>query len=260
MLRLWIHFLFPRKSTVPELPIERSGGLTVGRAVVLLITSLVVNYLVALVVLAPMSPAENGEYTTTQVAFAGLCGSCASLLLVLRMATRVIGQALFDTEETEAGWVFGSPRFHLAGLGAGAIVAILSIGWQFLLPPNPDAAGAWFLQRLITTPGWTALFWWPTMIVVGPVLEELLFRGVLLGALTRKTGMVIATSIVTALFVATHFQALASYPWAIVPISFVGVVTALLRLKARAVGPAITLHATYNTVIGLTAVLSVWYQ
>jgi membrane protease YdiL (CAAX protease family) len=171
------------------------------------------------------------------------------------MATRVIGPALLETGETEAAWAVGSTQFLLSGLIGGIAVAALSTGWQLLLPPSPDAAGIWFIHRLITAPGWSIVFFWPTLVLIGPALEELLFRGVLLGALSQKTGKAIATMIVTLLFVATHFQVFVSYVPALVPLTLVGVILAVLRFRAHAVGPAIVLHATYNTIVGLVAVL-----
>jgi len=100
------------------------------------------------------------------------------------------------------------------------------------------------------------VFFWPVLVVIAPVLEELLFRGILLGALSQKTGAAIATTIVTLLFVATHFQVLISYLPAVAPIAFVGVVLALFRFRTRAVGPAIVLHSTYNAVLGIAAVMT----
>ena len=256
MNNVWLKFLLPVDDSSVSQPSIPAPGLTIGRALVLLVAYLVTNNLVTFLVLVFLPRSEAGDFTAAHYAFAGLCGFTASLALIIRMANRVIGPALLETGETEAAWVLGPKGYLLLGLVGGIACAALSLGWQSLIPPGPDAAGVLFIHRLITTPGWTVVFFWPVLVVIGPALEELLFRGILLGALSQKTGTAIATTIVTLLFVATHFQVLVSYLPAVAPLAFLGIVLALLRFRARAVGPAIVLHATYNAILGIVALLT----
>ena len=81
-------------------------------------------------------------------------------------------------------------------------------------------------------------------VVVAPVLEEALFRGVVLEGLTRRRGPRSATLWTAGFFAFFHFY----NPWQILPTFFLGLVLAWVVLTTRTLWASIVLHAAFNGV------------
>lgn len=79
------------------------------------------------------------------------------------------------------------------------------------------------------------------VIAVAPIVEELFFRGLLLGALRERFGAVGAVVMSSAFFGATHFQ-----PLQFIGLTAAGVVFAITALVAGRLAPAIAVHAAFN--------------
>jgi len=98
---------------------------------------------------------------------------------------------------------------------------------------------------------------WLSLVLVQPVAEELVFRGVLQGQLLRLSegrrvaGLTLANLATTAGFVAVHL--LAQPPaWALA-VAAPSLLLGHLRERLGSVWPAVALHAFYNAGFGLTA-------
>jgi membrane protease YdiL (CAAX protease family) len=81
------------------------------------------------------------------------------------------------------------------------------------------------------------------VVLVGPFVEELLFRGVLLTALDERFGGLVAVLLSAPIFAALHGSV-----WSFVPLLFLGVALGSLTLSRRSLWPAVVLHAAYNGV------------
>lgn len=82
------------------------------------------------------------------------------------------------------------------------------------------------------------------VVVVAPLTEELVFRGVVLRALAQRLGRWWAIVASAVLFAAYHGTA-----WTAVPLAALGMATGWLAWNRRSLWPAIALHALYNGVI-----------
>jgi membrane protease YdiL (CAAX protease family) len=142
-----------------------------------------------------------------------------------------------------------------------------------LAPPAAGWArdGHWWLALLAAVPVWLALALttgrsmhapsgmaaWLSFVVVQPLLEELVFRGLLQGQLLRLSAgrrigpLTLANLCTTAGFVAMH---LAGQPphWAFA-VAVPSIVFGHLRERFGSVFPAVLLHAFYNAGFALTA-------
>lgn len=87
-------------------------------------------------------------------------------------------------------------------------------------------------------------------VVVGPISEELAFRGVIAPALDRRFGRLAAILGSAGLFAFYHVT-----PWLFVPMFVFGCALAWLALSRRSLWPAIALHAVYN---GLVVMAVFW--
>ena len=115
--------------------------------------------------------------------------------------------------------------------------------------------------RMHAPAGWVA---WASFVLVQPLLEELVFRGILQGQALRMTSsggqprrlgpLTLANLLVTLGFVALHLRA-QPLAWALAVV-VPSLVLGHLRERMASVWPAVLVHAIYNTGFGLSAWLA----
>lgn len=127
------------------------------------------------------------------------------------------------------------------------------------------AVPVWLALGLLVGPhmympaGWAA---WASFLLVQPLLEELLFRGILQGQALRLTSpsrgqplrlgpLTLANLLVTVGFVALHLRA-QPLAWALA-VAVPSLIFGHLRERLGSVWPAVLLHGVYNAGFGLTA-------
>lgn len=95
------------------------------------------------------------------------------------------------------------------------------------------------------------------MLTVGlvPIVEEIVFRGLLLGALRRKVAVGWAVVISAAVFTLFHFAGRATLV-ILPPLFIVGVVLGALAVRTGRLGPSIMLHSGFNLVPALVLLFS----
>lgn len=111
-----------------------------------------------------------------------------------------------------------------------------STGWQ------PPAAGD--LAEAFGSGGIGLTLALVTVVILGPIAEELAFRGVILRAAGARWGMWPAIVGTAALFSAYHMTA-----WTVVPLFLLGIALGWLAWTRRSLWAAISLHALYNGVV-----------
>lgn len=84
---------------------------------------------------------------------------------------------------------------------------------------------------------------WVSVGMVGPLVEEVVFRRVLLGWLESRVGLVLAVLVQATLFAALHVV-----PAAMTLTFLLGLATALLARRHRSLWPALALHVLNNMV------------
>lgn len=82
------------------------------------------------------------------------------------------------------------------------------------------------------------------VVVVGPFVEEIVFRGVILGALRGRLRPWPAIVVSSAIFALYHFSA-----WVALPTFLLGIALGWLASRFKTLWPAIALHALYNGVV-----------
>ncbi len=180
---------------------------------------------------------------------AGLAGMlCAGAFLWF--AVRALGsERLHDTSELGIAWVRGEGTSLWLGSGAGALVAAVTLVSALVwFPPEPgQPLGP--ITELTATPGPGRIYVGVIALALAPLLEELVFRGVLFAGLSASWGRAPAALVTTLIFVALHATELHFYPAAGFGIVALGTLTLWLRIRFGALGPAVAAHATYNAVL-----------
>lgn len=150
----------------------------------------------------------------------------------------------------------------------------LAAQWGWVLPPRPGAMLVdkhLLLAAAAAVPAWlllatqfgaamaapATLRGWLAFVLLRPLLEELVFRGIVQGELLRWTRgrmagpLTRANLATTVLFVAAHL--LAQPPaWALA-VAAPSLVLGHVRDRLRSVWPAVVLHAIYNGGFALAA-------
>jgi membrane protease YdiL (CAAX protease family)/ferredoxin len=114
----------------------------------------------------------------------------------------------------------------------------LQLGWK---PPVSDSPSLTVLFGSDTTGVFLTVL---MVVLVGPFVEELLFRGVLLTALDERLGGLAAVLLSAPIFAVLHGSV-----WSFVPLLFLGIALGSLTLSRRSLWPAVVLHASYNGVL-----------
>ena len=151
--------------------------------------------------------------------------------------------ARFDSRRVSIGEAFGwagegASRLACCASGAvgGALVGGLGLLYaQFVQEAAPD------LIPPTPTDGYVLLL--GVAVVAAPLVEELLFRGLLLGALRRAVSD--GAAVVWSSLLFTFVHPMISWP----PVFLLGLACALLRLRGAPVVACMVLHAVYNGVV-----------
>jgi len=93
---------------------------------------------------------------------------------------------------------------------------------------------------------WTLILLTVQAVVLAPVVEEFLYRGVLLSALMRGTGAIAALVVSSALFALVHAPA---EPQAVAPLFFLGMALAYAAYRTRSLVAPVLAHALFNALM-----------
>jgi membrane protease YdiL (CAAX protease family) len=168
----------------------------------------------------------------------GQAGFWAGLVGIVALASHISGTGSIRRDlRVTSSWPEG-----LIGVVAGAFTQLVAI-------PIAYAPIDWFVddldlsgeaRDLFESPGPRALMI-IAIIVIAPIVEELFFRGLLMGALQVRWGNTTAVVGSSVIFAATHFQPL-QFPGLVLA----GLCFAWMRVRTGRLGPAMWAHAAFN--------------
>jgi sodium transport system permease protein len=181
-------------------------------------------------VMAAVAPASV-RVAVAQLALAGVAG--AVVVIVHRARPRAA-----------LGLRGARLRFFVAAIAVGATAWHLSFrltDWLFsrLTLPREQAIQ---LQELVDRP---PLWWALVMFAALPaVCEEIVFRGVLARSLGRRMSLIAAAAISAAVFSAYHLSLVQA-----LPTLTLGLLLAVIAIRADSVAPAVVAHALNNALV-----------
>lgn len=210
---------------------------------------LIIGVVAALRGINPQAP-ENIARISQQAAVLGsIFGALASAVIVLFFSIRWFPGEITKGSATGAAWRIGLPKFIVLGAGAGVLIAVgyLLLAPLMSHPSDKNTAGPF--AKMATTPGMQQIIACIIALIIAPPVEELLFRGVMFGGISRSFGVVWSAILTTALFVASHvIEAVHFWP-AFVFIALMASAALWLRVHTKSIGPSIALHFSYNLIL-----------
>ena len=178
------------------------------------------------------------------VVMAGLI--CGAITLV--WITRAFGFRFHDISPFGPAWVRGSCRD--IGIGFAMGILIYAADWVLLrlvpytrVPMDPTT-------RMILRHGFPRICAVIACLLFAPIFEEMAIRGVAYAGYRRSFGPIGAAALTTFLFVLMHEPLYRQTR--ILQLTTISLAAVWLRLRSRAIGPAIAQHFAYNAcVIGM---------
>jgi len=143
-------------------------------------------------------------------------------------------------------------NYAFLGLGIGILFLLLT----FYVAPPPEDLPQPLFEAMLAAPAILQLGWVLLIVGVFPIIEEVLFRGVLFAGLTQSWGPVVSFLLTTSAFLAVHMPKVLYYWPATVAVSLIGGLTLWIRIRTASLAPGIALHGAYNGVLVGAALLS----
>jgi uncharacterized protein len=172
-------------------------------------------------------------------------------LLPLLVAGRPYSRLLGPTKSTGLMWAIG------LAVGVGTVVLTYVINAVFVLSFGDGDAVEQELLDIALQGGAATVLAILLAVVIAPVTEEIVFRGVLFRALTGTVGMWPAAVLSSAVFAVIHFEVLFSQPLALVGLFTVGLLLAIAYHRTGSLLVPIIGHAVFNAVsVGLALLVS----
>jgi len=139
------------------------------------------------------------------------------------------------------------------GVGAGTLVAASLVVAALMRLTGSEQAADQFLLDELTRGGASTVLAFIAAVVLAPIAEELLFRGLLFRALLQRYHVNVAAIVSALVFAVVHIDVAVSQPLALVGLTLVGVVLAHAYQRTGSLLVPIAGHAAFN---GITLVVA----
>jgi membrane protease YdiL (CAAX protease family) len=172
-----------------------------------------------------------------------------TLALCWAMVTRFGRRSLLDS----LGWRWlGPPVVVKILMVIGTTVLMLAI--FFVLERTLPASRETAFDRLLKTSQQVRVAVAFLAVFSAPIVEEVVYRGVLFSALRNRTGVISAVLVVTILFGAVHFVQYWGAWSSLVGVTLLSFVLTVIRAVTRSLKPCVAIHLL-NNVVGALGIL-----
>jgi len=178
-----------------------------------------------------------------------LAATIPAHLLTLVLAWMVVTRFNKFSFRQTLGWEKGGFRWWHYSLILVGIFAVSAIASYFITQQDNDmmrilrsSRAAVFLVAFLAT-------------FTAPLVEEVIYRGILYSAFQRTFGVAPAVFIVTLVFAVIHFYQYWGSPSTIFLICFLSLVLTLVRVRAKNLYPCIILHTAINGIQSVYLIL-----
>lgn len=175
-----------------------------------------------------------------------IAGPVGGLLAYLYVRHRSVGRL---GEPFHAGFGIRLPERRWVLPTAGASLVLIGLAFAVAQLPFPVEHRNQLLDTIFATLSSTErAFFVVSVVLIGPLVEEFIHRGVVFGTLAAKYGVSVAVIGSTLIFTAVHLSIAHDDIVGLMQITLVGGVLVALRIYFRSIIPCIAGHAIYNAV------------
>jgi membrane protease YdiL (CAAX protease family) len=151
------------------------------------------------------------------------------------------------------GLSWGSRRQVINGVLVGAMLATFILPLMAVVADRPEPPD--LMTQLAGSSGRALRAWIFSAVLLAPPIEELMFRGALLGGLAATWNLRAAAVISGATFWLMHGPEFVHWP-AAVAIGLLTILATRLRIRTGSLGPSIGAHFGYNLVLSAVVALA----
>ncbi len=171
-------------------------------------------------------------------------------LVMVFLAIILTPEDLKEVGPDGAAWAIGRWQNVLKGLGIGFIIGVSNLLLEAFNRSELSQKGQFIepFSRVLATPGEQQAIGFVALVLLGPAVEEMMFRGILYGGYRKSFGPLWAALITTGTFVAIHSPYYIHSLSRIVPYIVGSLALLWCRLHWRAIGPAVAAHSSINIV------------
>jgi hypothetical protein len=153
------------------------------------------------------------------------------------------------------GWEWGKGFTLWRSAGLAVLLLLMGFGIGWLTGPTDNA-----LERLIQSSRGAALATAFAASITAPLVEEIVFRGVLYSALRRLAGVGGAAAAVIFIFALIHVPQYWPSYGVIATILLLSVVLTLIRARTRQLLPCFIVHFVFNTIQAVLIILNPYLE
>jgi len=243
--------LGPKPSKVPsENPIWTGWDVLLLTVIQFVIPFVVIIPVVVLVAAKTLYPTLTFQQVAQQKLWIALCTQFAWYVVVLIYMVMFIEGTYRRRFWDAIRWNWPRKNWRLLVPFGMMLVLLQGLEKFFRMPKHVP------MEEYLKTPSiaiLTAIF----AVSLGPLMEELFFRGFLYPVLARRWGLFAAISITSVAFGLIHGAQLAFSPGLVLIVFLVGLVLTIVRAKTGSVGSSFVVHVSYNsTLVILGAIAS----
>jgi membrane protease YdiL (CAAX protease family) len=122
-------------------------------------------------------------------------------------------------------------------------IMLLYVGWMLGTNALMGWRGPWDWTPWLAAPLLASILRVLAVGILGPIAEELIFRGWVFALLRTRVGVAVTLLLTSAGWALLHYD----YSWAVIGVILVdGLLLGLARLTSRSVYPPIAMHIIYN--------------
>jgi membrane protease YdiL (CAAX protease family) len=192
-------------------------------------------------------------FKTPQVIFASIISTAVAHVITLIFCWAIVTGFGKRPFLSSLGWDWGgfsrSGRFFLV-FGVVAAIYVVNIGLVQVLPESETTRFSELLKSSNSVRVVVALM----AVVTAPIVEEVVYRGMLYSPLKSRLGMSTSVMIVTILFVLVHFHQYEGAWASLAGLSILSFVLTLIRAVTRSILPCVAIHTVFN-LVGATFIL-----
>jgi membrane protease YdiL (CAAX protease family) len=151
---------------------------------------------------------------------------------------------LTDGSAAGIGWRAAPLEAYAAAFACLLVAGAAGAAVQHFLPPGKNASN--LFEQIFGPQTWKIAVLFVIAAIVAPFLEELVFRGGMIAALSPRLGAFWAAAVTCVVFTGCHAEEFLTYHPGLLVILVIAVLLAWLRLKYRSIRPGIFLHVLFN--------------
>ncbi|HWS54002.1 MAG TPA: type II CAAX endopeptidase family protein [Pyrinomonadaceae bacterium] len=247
----------PRDVNPDNPPWNVWGGTGLWLASVALMIVCQALFLVPYLVRQGVSAKDLGEFSTTNpmAVFLQVVSLIPAHLLTLGVAWLIVTRIGKRPFFASLGWEWAGPFTFWRSAGLAVFLLLVGMGVIYL-EGNPETP----LDKVINSSRATAIAAACLATFTAPLVEEVVYRGVLYSALQRAIGAAWAVVIVLALFALVHVPQYITSLGVIFTILMLSTILTLIRARTGKLLPCFVIHLVFNGIQSLFIVASPYLQ